>query len=173
MMPVAPQPEPTDASLRSCLAGYRKQAKTEVIKIVWKRFRASNCGKSWFSALQRAYGHRCLYCDHAPTRVIDHSDAKSTNRAMAFAWDNLRPSCGDCNHQKGTSTIVDPLREDPRAFIEYDVSTGKPMQSPKATPRAPEQGEGNNPPIGPANAKRCPASQASEDAARLDGIRQP
>ena len=38
------------------------------VEVVWKAFRASTCGKAWFDALVTAYGHRCLYCDHAPGR---------------------------------------------------------------------------------------------------------
>ncbi len=130
MMPVALQPRPTEAALETCIEVYRKQAKAEPVETVWKRFRASKCGARWFLALQGAYGHRCLYCDHAPVRSVDHRDAKSRSVGSAFAWKNFRASCGDCNHQKGTQTIVDPVSEDPRAFITYDVSTGKPAPIP-------------------------------------------
>ena len=134
MMPVAPKPAPKDPALNTCIEVYREQAKTEPITTVWKRFRASTCGGSWVDALQSAYGHRCLYCDHAEGRSIDHRDAKSTSVERAFAWKNLRPSCLSCNNLKGTQAIVDPVSEDPRRFIEYDVSTGKPGPSPTATP---------------------------------------
>ncbi len=126
MMPVALKPTPTDPTLKAGIDVYRKQAKTEAIGIVWKRFRASACGAAWFKELERAYGHRCLYCDHSPARSIDHRYAKSASVERAFAWKNFRPSCGDCNRLKGTRAIVDPVSADPRVFIEYDVSTGKP-----------------------------------------------
>jgi uncharacterized protein (TIGR02646 family) len=101
---------------------------------VWKRFRASACGKSWFDELQRAYGHRCLYCDHAEGSSIDHRDAKSTSVERALDWNNFRPSCLGCNHRKGTTVTVDPVSEDPRLFIQYDVTTGKPAPRSTATP---------------------------------------
>ncbi|MEO7331529.1 MAG: hypothetical protein ABI193_23345 [Minicystis sp.] len=123
---MALQTGPREAALETCIEVYRKQAKAEPIETVWKRFRASTCGGRWFLALQGAYGHRCLYCDHAPVRSIDHRDAKSRSVGSAFAWKNFRASCGDCNHLKGMQKIVDPVSEDPRAFITYDVSTGKP-----------------------------------------------
>lgn len=80
-----------------------------------------------------AYGHRCLYCDHAPVRSVDHQQAKSASADGALAWDNFRPSCGDCNLWKGTMVVVDPLSEDPRVFLQYDVTTGKPAPNPATT----------------------------------------
>ncbi len=132
MMPVASQSAPESSALKTCIEVYRQQAQTEPIEKVWKRFRASTCGKSWIDALKSAYGHRCLYCDHAESHSIDHRDAKSATVDRAFAWSNFRPSCGDCNRLKSTLAIVDPLSEDPRDFIEYDLTTGKP--TPITTP---------------------------------------
>lgn len=133
MMPVARKPAPTAPALDTCIEVYRKQAKTEPIETVWKRFRASACGKAWFEELKAAYGHRCLYCDHSPVRSIDHQQAKSASDGGALEWDNFRPSCGDCNHWKGTMVVVDPLSEDPRVFLQYDVTTGKPAPNPATT----------------------------------------
>ncbi len=141
MMPIALMPAPSARLFKTCIAKYRKQAQTEAVEIVWKRFRASSCGASWFAALLAAYGCRCVYCDHSPVRSIDHRCAKTSDVRHAFAWKNFRPSCGDCNHQKGTGKIVDPLGEDPRGFIEYDVSTGKPAVSKKVTPRLQKKAE--------------------------------
>ena len=134
MMPVARKPAPTAPALDTCIKVYRKQAKIEPIETVWKRFRASACGKAWFEELKAAYGHRCLYCDHAPVRSVDHQQAKSASDDGALEWDNFRLSCGDCNHWKGTMVIVDPVSEDPRLFIQYDVTTGKPAPRSTATP---------------------------------------
>lgn len=169
MMPVARKPAPRDPALNTCIEVYRKQAKTEPISTVWKRFRASTCGGSWIDALQSAYGHRCLYCDHAEGRSIDHRDAKSTSIARAFAWDNFRPSCLGCNNLKGTLAIVDPVSEDPRRFIEYDVSTGKPAPSPTATP-ATKEGRDHDSPRRLANTQRGPAGQAAQSAAGTDRL---
>ena len=44
-------------------------------------------------------------------------------------------SCGDCNRLKGTRRVVDPLREDPRSFVVYDVTMGKPTTSPASKSR--------------------------------------
>jgi 5-methylcytosine-specific restriction endonuclease McrA len=133
-MPVARQPAPTTRALRTCIARYRTRAATEPLDVVWKQFRSSKtCGQLWFAALLDAYGHRCLYCDHAQARTIDHCKAKTTRVDHAFAWRNFRPACSDCNHQKGTRTIVDPVSEDPCEFLAYDVSTGKPATIPTLT----------------------------------------
>jgi hypothetical protein len=141
MMPVEPKPAPTDKTLKICIGRYRKRAKTHPIATVWKNFRGSDCGKQWLDALHNAYGHRCLCCDHAEGRTIDHRDAKSLTASRAFAWKNHRPCCMDCNNLKGTKTIVDPLTEDPRAFVVFDVYTGTPDVSPEVRPRQRKKAE--------------------------------
>jgi hypothetical protein len=145
MMPVAPQPAPTGKTLKTCIGKYRKQATTLPVATVWKNFRGSKCGKQWLDELHKAYGHRCLCCDHAEGRTIDHRDAKSLTVSGAFAWRNLRPWCGDCNNLKGTKTLVDPVSEDPRTFLVFDVTTGRPMVSPEAKPRQRKKAEDTRP----------------------------
>ncbi len=33
----------------------------------------------------------------------------------------------DCNNKKGRRRIVDPVRRDPRAYLEFDLTTGEPL----------------------------------------------
>jgi hypothetical protein len=124
-----------------CLREYRRRARTQDVAAAWKAFRESACGRRWFHALLEAYGDRCLYCDHAPGRTIDHVRAKSVSATATFAWDNHRPCCGDCNHLKGIAPVVDPVTEDPRAIVVFDVTTGRPGPSPALKPRQRRKGE--------------------------------
>lgn len=133
-MPRTLRSAPTNRTLLTCVEKYEKQATTKTVTTVWKNFRDSKCGHEWLDELHRAYGHRCLYCDHGPATTIDHRDAKTRTVAHAFTWDNHRPSCGDCNRDKGTKAVADPLTEDPHTFVVFDVDTGKPDVSPEADP---------------------------------------
>lgn len=141
MMPVARRPRPSATDLDACLADYEQQATCEDVGVVWKRFRSSACGRRWFDALERAYGARCVYCDHAPGRTIDHCSPKSKGAAGVLAWRNWRVSCGDCNRLKGARTIIDPVRQDPRDFIIFDVTTGAPQVNPAADARRRKRAE--------------------------------
>src|SRR5688572_10936817 len=126
MMPLQRRDPPDDPELTKGLADVRRRAKGEDFAALWKSFRSSACGLGWVNALEAAYGKRCMYCDHAPGRTIDHSTAKAKSASQMFAWENWRLSCGDCNRLKGSSTVVDPLTEDPRDAIVFDTATGAP-----------------------------------------------
>jgi hypothetical protein len=141
MMPVERRKAPRDLARRTSVEDYQRRAQKDGVEAAWKAFRASPGGKVWFEALQTAYGHRCLYCDHSPGRTIDHVLAKSASLAETFAWRNHRPSCGDCNRLKGKRPFVDPVAKDPRAFIVFDVATGKPAMSQTITPRQKRKAE--------------------------------
>ncbi len=121
-MPLDLPPAPEDRALRTCL----RRARMRRGPGAWKRFRASRCGKIAFDRLHDAYGGRCVYCDHTPGRTIDHSTPLSVRAAKAYAWENWRLACGDCNRLKGTRLVVDPVRSDPRDFLLFDVVTGAP-----------------------------------------------
>ncbi|WP_197041193.1 HNH endonuclease [Chondromyces apiculatus] len=121
---------PRSATLKACLAKHEQQAQDGDLQAVWKRFRASPCGQSWFAKLETSYGRRCMYCDHAPGRTIDHCKAKSKDSASMFRWSNWRVSCDGCNRLKNSRSLPDPVRGDPRDFILFDVSTGSPGVNP-------------------------------------------
>jgi len=141
MMPI-PRRDPPDApELTKCLAEVRKRAKVEDVAALWKGFRKSPCGLGWVDALETAYGKRCMYCDHSPGRTIDHRAAKKKSASRVFVWSNWRLSCGDCNRLKGSSNIVDPLTEDPRDAVVFDVSTGAPSVNPNARSSKQKKGE--------------------------------
>jgi 5-methylcytosine-specific restriction endonuclease McrA len=124
MMPAAFAPQPADRKLRACLARYRKSKRADV----WKAFRAdSNCGPRAVDHLRAAYGGRCLYCDNAYGWTIDHVASKAAKPKARFQWANWRPSCMDCNNRKSSRRIVDPVRQDPRRYIVFDLTTGEPI----------------------------------------------
>lgn len=124
MMPTTLAPRPNDRRLRRCLLAYRQRP----LEDPWKAFRDDGrCGPCALGLLHVAYGKRCLYCDHAHGRTIDHASPKSKTPRDRFAWSNWRPACGDCNNLKGTRRIVDPAREDPRASLVFDLTTGEPI----------------------------------------------
>jgi hypothetical protein len=52
--------------------------------------------------------------------------AKSAKPQARFDWANWRLSCMDCNNQKGTQRVVDPVRKDPRSYIVFNLATGRP-----------------------------------------------
>lgn len=112
-----------EAELDACLESYRTSKATDP----WKGFRQSDCGALALRRLHEKYGTRCIYCDHGHGRTIDHAVAKSEKRDGTFEWSNWRPACGDCNNLKAKKTIVDPMNEEPRRFLEFDLTTGEPL----------------------------------------------
>jgi 5-methylcytosine-specific restriction endonuclease McrA len=124
MMPATPAPQPADSKLRDCLRRYRKKTS----KTAWKQFRADGtCGATALGHLHAAYGTRCIYCDHAHGRSIDHVTPKGSKAAKQLTWSNWRAACMDCNNQKGTKRIVDPVKTDPRTYVVFDIVTGEPV----------------------------------------------
>jgi 5-methylcytosine-specific restriction endonuclease McrA len=123
MMPQAFVARPADARLKQCQSRYRKRKG----RSAWKAFRADGeCAPCAIEHLQRAYGARCVYCDHAHGRSIDHVSARSAKPQARFDWANWRLSCMDCNNQKGTKRAVDPVRKDPRSYVVFNLATGRP-----------------------------------------------
>lgn len=124
MMPLGTRGQ-ADSALRDCLASYVAANMTGEIARLWKNFRASACGREWYEYIADAQHRRCCYCDHSPARTIDHLTKKSTLTA-AFDSDNWACSCGDCNRDKGTKTVVNPFCDDPWLYFGFDVVTGTP-----------------------------------------------
>lgn len=118
--------------LENCLTSYRASK----AKNPWKAFRESTCGVLALRRLHEKYGSRCMYCDHGHGRTIDHAIAKKGKKDGTFEWSNWRPACGDCNNQKSTKTIVDPVKDEPRSFLEFDLTTGAPINVARARAKA-------------------------------------
>ncbi len=132
MMPVRLAAVPDDKDLTRCIRAHRKKGPN-----AWKAFRAHpDGGGRALALLHDAYGSRCLYCDHAHARTIDHVCAKTSKPKEQFSWKNWRPVCMDCNNLKGVQSVVDPARADPRDFVVFTLSTGVPAVVAKGRRRA-------------------------------------
>jgi 5-methylcytosine-specific restriction endonuclease McrA len=123
MMPLAYVQQPADKTLSDCI----EKHKASKSATPWKVFRDSACGPHAVKKLQEAYGTRCVYCDHADGRTVDHVVGKKEDAATCFAWENWRACCGDCNNLKGKKRAVDPVKVDPRGYVCFDLTTGAPI----------------------------------------------
>src|SRR5262249_34990223 len=113
MMPADFVAQPDDAKLRSCAKTYRNSTAQDP----WKMFQKDpECGSRALKHLHDAYGPRCIYCDHAHGRTIDHVASKVSTPSKRFDWANWRPACMDCNNLKGRKRVIDPVRTDPRNY---------------------------------------------------------
>jgi hypothetical protein len=118
MMPRSKPPRPSDAKALACLAVARQD------DIDWETFHKRACGKDWWSRLSTAFHGRCVYCDHCPAYSTDHVAPKSRESDLRFEWDNWRAACLNCNTLKGTKRVFDPVRDDPRRGLAFDLDSG-------------------------------------------------
>ena len=72
--------------------------------------------------------HKCAFCECRPGESsnieVEHFQPKSIYPELAFAWDNLLPSCRKCNESKSDFDtriypIINPAIEDPESFLTY------------------------------------------------------
>ncbi|EJT05008.1 retron system putative HNH endonuclease [Rhizobium sp. CCGE 510] len=93
-------------------------------------------------ALSELFFHKCAYCESRSANTIDHFRPKSLYPWLAYDWENLYPTCFECDRRKGGafpmaaapappfSTIgearafehvlfVDPCFDDPRAHLRF------------------------------------------------------
>ncbi|MFV8756215.1 HNH endonuclease [Nannocystaceae bacterium ST9] len=77
---------------------------------------------------------RCMYCEDSAGRDIDHYHPKSSFPFRAYDWQNYLWACSICNSNykrdrfptsKGRPTLIDPTRDDPADYLEFDPRTGK------------------------------------------------
>lgn len=71
--------------------------------------------------------NKCCYCEKYigtgyADMHIDHFRPKSIYPDEVVCWDNLMPSCGDCNESKsdydtGRESIINPCSDDPKDFF--------------------------------------------------------
>jgi uncharacterized protein (TIGR02646 family) len=72
---------------------------------------------------------KCAYCEGKPLECgnieIDHFKPKSRYPDATFEWENMVPSCHDCNNSKGThdtqkEPIINPYDTDPETVFYFD-----------------------------------------------------
>jgi len=83
------------------------------------------------NTLFRFSGEKCAYCETIPTtgriqRTIDHFEPVSIHPDSTFQWENLLPSCHDCNSNKRTldtrvSPIVNPCNDNPEEYFTFNI----------------------------------------------------
>ncbi|MBO0130917.1 retron system putative HNH endonuclease [Agrobacterium burrii] len=93
-------------------------------------------------ALSTLFFYKCAYCETRTANTIDHFRPKSLYPWLAYDWDNLYPTCVECDRRKGSafpvmsayaapfSTIrearaaehallIDPCYDDPRMHLLF------------------------------------------------------
>lgn len=91
-------------------------------------------------ALVKASHGKCAFCEAIPGEggfiEVEHFAPKSIHYKKTFEWENLLPSCKQCNIAKGThdtvaESIIDPMKDDPELFIDFsDLKAVPSIQSP-------------------------------------------
>jgi hypothetical protein len=111
VIPVAPQPEPPDFSLKVRTPG---QAFLAVIsQPTAEQFRRKSYWKEALVQLKAAYGNICAYSSFwVPGNCsVDHFLPKSTHPHLAYEWSNYRLAHDKINSNKGDSSdVLDPFR---------------------------------------------------------------
>lgn len=102
------------------------------IKSRWTNFRRRNSGLQVLARLRTALSTKCVFCERVNAKTIDHYYPKERYPKRMFRWTNLLLCCSDCNRskgelfefQRGVPLFLDPTRDDPAEFFEWDVGTG-------------------------------------------------
>jgi uncharacterized protein (TIGR02646 family) len=81
------------------------------------------------SPLIESSHEKCAFCESIPGETnypeIDHFKPKTRYPLNVFDWDNLVPTCRQCNGHKSAhdtvqEPIIDPYKDDPERAFEYD-----------------------------------------------------
>ncbi len=125
MIPVDPQPEPTDFAHRV------REPGREFLAVVSQPTTEQWQGKEYWQRvlpdMRIAYNGICAYCarwiPHSTGRhSIDHFIPKSVESLLAYEWRNFRYVSARFNSRKGTRSILDPFLLNEGWFI-LDFST--------------------------------------------------
>jgi len=102
------------------------------IEPAWSNFIRTVAGQEIRRILTAATHTKCAFCERVNARSVDHYYPKSRYPKRMFRWVNLLVCCSDCNTAKGNQfprinrrpALIDPTREDPAEFFEWDLATG-------------------------------------------------
>lgn len=84
--------------------------------------------------------NKCAYCECFPGEAgnieVEHFKPKSLYPELAYAWENLLPSCRKCNQSKrDTDTvkekIVNPAEDEPEDYFSYNMIEICPLEKSK------------------------------------------
>ena len=131
----------TRASLSTNTEAYltKKQAHVDTleqpdIERLWKNARSTKALGDVISTLRMMCGprERCMYCLDSHGCDIEHFRPKVDYPSHAFRWSNMLLCCTECGRFKGSRfpthndvpLLIDPTREDPWIYLEFDPETG-------------------------------------------------
>jgi uncharacterized protein (TIGR02646 family) len=104
-----------------------------VVKELTEQFKANKKTAVWRqeyikTALLKMTNSKCCYCECEVNLEgcfvhVEHFHPKGLYENEVVQWDNLLPSCGRCNTNKGTldtqkSPIIHPVKNDPKQYLE-------------------------------------------------------
>jgi hypothetical protein len=120
VIPVLPQPEPSDFSRRVRNPGqeFLKNTPSPTTE-QWKR---KEYWRNVLPELRAAYSRVCAYCAQwipysTGNHTVDHFIPKSVQPAKAYEWSNYRYVSSRFNSRKGTRTILDPFKLRETSFV--------------------------------------------------------
>lgn len=135
--PVLPQQVSSYLKSKRGVVAQRWQAQTLDIEALWKQSRQTQKIRQALKLLQQAMGprERCMYCLDSHGTDIEHFWPKTPYPRLAFYWNNWLLCCTECGRIKGNQfplenskpLLVNPMREDPWHFIDFDPETGNLM----------------------------------------------
>lgn len=82
---------------------------------------------------------KCAFCECIPGEggniEVEHFAPKSIYHKLAFEWDNFLPVCRKCNEAKSNfdtlkEPIVNPTKEDPEEFFDFNLINIVPSSNP-------------------------------------------
>ncbi|QJW94555.1 HNH endonuclease family protein [Frigoriglobus tundricola] len=116
------------------------------IESAWNNFIRTVAGQDVRRVLTTTAHTKCVFCERVNPRSVDHYYPKSRYPKRMFRLSNLLVCCWDCNTAKGSRfphlnrrpVLIDPVRDDPAEFFEWDLATGNvfAVNDPARTPRA-------------------------------------
>lgn len=123
-------------ALRSKQAAANMKRRTGSLNVEreWHAARKSKTLQAVLKVLQRMAGdrQRCMYCGDSHGTDIEHFWPKGRYPGRMFFWLNLLLCCSECGRLKGAQfplagnrpLLVDPTRDDPWQFLDFDPVTG-------------------------------------------------
>lgn len=104
------------------------------VEAEWKRARRNKPLREAFDTLRVMAGNRerCMYCGDAHGTDIEHFWPKAPYPERMFRWPNMLLCCTECGRIKGSKfplsdglpALIDPSRDNPWAFLDFDPQTG-------------------------------------------------
>lgn len=123
------------AQRQSAARGYPRRSPE--IQTAWRAMQGEPVWRELRDRVHQTFDEKCVYCEDIVARDVEHYYPKSRYPERMFRWDNLLLACKNCNTDKGQRfplldgqpLLIDPCAEDPALFLQWDLSTGRPIVS--------------------------------------------